>query len=209
MYAGEASGIVASSSEEGFEAVRMLQASDAARRAPRAGVTYPRSPFGQAMERIAALILSDLGTEIAFADVGGWDTHVNQGASEGQLAARLRDFADGLAAFTADLGERMADVCVLTMSEFGRTVAENGNRGTDHGRATAMMVLGGATRGGLYGRWPGLDPAERFEGRDLAVTTDFRDLFGEVLLHHLGTADLRTVFPGFTPDQARWVGLLG
>ena len=208
MYAGGASGIVASSSAEGFEAVRMLRAADLARFGPRDGVEYPRSPFGQAMARLARLLKADLGTEIAFADVGGWDTHVNQGASDGQLAARLRDFASGLAAFTLDLGEQMADVVVLTMSEFGRTIAENGSTGTDHGRATAMMVMGGGARRGIHGRWPGLDPADRADGRDLAVTTDFRDLFGEVLVKHLGNTDLRQVFPGFAADQARWVGVL-
>jgi uncharacterized protein (DUF1501 family) len=208
MYAGGASGIVANSSAEGFEAVRMLRAADMSQFGPRDGVAYPRSPFGQAMERIARLIKADLGTEIAFADLGGWDTHVNQGAADGQLAGRLRDFASGLAAFVHDLGERMADVVILTMSEFGRTVAENGSTGTDHGRATSMLVLGGGTKGGLHGTWPGLDPAQRFEGRDLEVTTDFRDLFGEVMVKHVGNTDLRQVFPGFTADQSRWVGVL-
>jgi uncharacterized protein (DUF1501 family) len=123
---------------------------------------------------------------------------VNQGASEGQLAARLTEFGRSLAAFSLDLGERMADVVVLTMSEFGRTVAENGNVGTDHGHATAMFALGGGVKGGkVYGDWPTLDPARRFEGRDLAVTTDFRDLFGELLTQHLGATDLSSVFPGF------------
>jgi uncharacterized protein (DUF1501 family) len=209
MYAAGSTGVVARSADEGFEAARMLRAADLGRLGPRDGVVYPRSPFGRAMEQIARLIKAGLGLEIAFADAGGWDTHVNQGASAGQLAARLRDFADGLSAFAADLDERLADVVVLTMSEFGRTVTENGNSGTDHGHGTAMLVLGGATRGGrVLGRWPGLDPASRFEGRDLAVTTDFRDLFGEVLLKQLGGTDLRQVFPGFQADQARWLGVL-
>jgi uncharacterized protein (DUF1501 family) len=116
----------------------------------------------------------------------------------------------GLAAFAADLGERMRDIVVLTMSEFGRTVSENGNAGTDHGHATAMLVIGGAVRGGrVAGRWPGLDQAARFQGRDLAVTTDFRDLFGEILVRHLGAPDLRLVFPGWDPDPARFRGVLG
>src|SRR5262249_6507686 len=143
-------------------------------------------------------------------DVGGWDTHVNQGSSEGQLAGRLTDFGAALAAFSQDLGDRMSDVVVLTMSEFGRTVSENGNVGTDHGHATAMMVMGGGVRGGkVYGTWPTLDPAKRYEGRDLAVTTDFRDLFGEVLTRHLGAADLSAIFPGYTLDQGRWLKVLG
>jgi uncharacterized protein (DUF1501 family) len=209
MYAGAATGLVATSSAEAFEAVRMLRTADPAGRSPENGAEYPRSPFGQAMRQLAQLIRADLGLEIGFADTGGWDTHVNQGAAEGQLAARLRDFGAGLAAFATDLGERMADVLVLTMSEFGRTVAENGTAGTDHGHATAMMVLGAGTRGGrVHGRWPTLDEGSRFEGRDLAVTTDFRALFGEILGRHLGAADLPAVFPGFEAPGSG-VGVLG
>jgi uncharacterized protein (DUF1501 family) len=198
MYAGAATGLVASSSAEAFEAVKMLRTADPARHQPGNGAEYPRSPFGQAMRQLAQLIKAELGLEIGFADLGGWDTHVNQGAAQGQLAARLRDLGAGLAAFATDLGERMADVLVLTMSEFGRTVAENGNAGTDHGHGTAMMVLGGNTRGGrIHGRWPTLDEGARFEGRDLAVTTDFRTLFGEILEKHLGATELTSIFPAF------------
>lgn len=210
LYQGAATGLVASSSAEAFEAVELLKRVNPAKLAPEHGAEYPRSPFGRAMRQIAQMIKGDIGLEIAFADVGGWDTHVNQGASSGQLAFRLTDFARTLDAFARDLGERMADVVVLTMSEFGRTIAENGNLGTDHGRATAMMVLGGATRGGrVLGRWPTLDPAKRFEGRDLAVTTDFRDLFGEVLVRHLGGTEMGLVFPGHAADVARWPGVMG
>ncbi len=210
LYAGASTGLVASSSEEAFEALRLLKRIDPKAYAPAFGAEYPTTPFGRSMQQIAQLIKADLGVEIAFADVSGWDTHVNQGASSGQLATRLADLGRTLAAFAQDLGERLANVVVLTMSEFGRTVAENGNRGTDHGRATAMMVLGGGTRGGrVLGRWPTLDPGRRFEGRDLAVTTDFRDLFGEVLVRHLGTTTLGAVFPGHTADVERWVGVMG
>jgi uncharacterized protein (DUF1501 family) len=161
------------------------------------------------MLQIAQLIKANIGLQVAFADVTGWDTHVNQGASEGQLAARLADFGQALAAFAQDLGERMRDVVVLTMSEFGRTIRENGSLGTDHGHATAMLVLGGPVSGGkVLGRWPGLDTADRFEGRDLAVTTDFRDLFGEILTRHMGATDLSAVFPGFAPDSARFPGVI-
>jgi uncharacterized protein (DUF1501 family) len=209
MYQGAATGLVATSSEEAFEAVRQLRAADLTGSGPAHGAQYPRSPFGQAMRQLAQVINADLGLEIGFADLSGWDTHVNQGASDGQLAARLRDLADGLAAFATDLGERMADVVVLTMSEFGRTVAENGNAGTDHGHGTAMLVLGGPTRGGrVLGRWPTLDPAARYEGRDLAVTTDFRSLFGEILAGHLGPTDLQAVFPGYRRAGAA-LGVVG
>jgi uncharacterized protein (DUF1501 family) len=159
--------------------------------------------------QIAQLIKAGVGLEIAFADVSGWDTHVNQGAAQGQLATRLGDFAQGLAAFAQDLGDRMRDVVLVTCSEFGRTIAENGSSGTDHGRATAMLVMGGPVRGGrVLGRWPGLEPAARFEGRDLAVTTDFRDLFAELLERHLGADSLGAVFPGHAIARERYLGAL-
>jgi uncharacterized protein (DUF1501 family) len=183
---------------ETFEAVTMLKRAGAAQIPPANGAQYGRSRFAQAMRQIAQLIRADVGLEVAFADIGGWDTHVAQGVEQGQLANRLRDFGDALAAFVQDLGDRMSDVVVLTMSEFGRTVSENGNRGTDHGHATAMFVLGGGVRGGtVYGRWPGLARERLFEGRDLAVTTDFRALFSEVAGRHLAIARPAALFPGW------------
>src|SRR5437868_7701825 len=129
------------------------------------------------MRQIAQLIKANAGVEVAFADIGGWDTHVNQA---GPLANQLTEFGQALAAFYKDLGDRMADVAVVTMSEFGRTAKENGNRGTDHGHANVMFVMGGAVRGGsVIGDWPGLAPDQLYESRDLAVTTDFRDVLGE------------------------------
>jgi uncharacterized protein (DUF1501 family) len=194
---------------ETFEAVRMLRSAGAARLAPANGAEYPRGRFGESLRQIAQLIRADVGLRIGFADVDGWDTHVAQGADQGQLANRLRELGAALAAFTRDVGDRMSEVVVLTMSEFGRTVSENGNRGTDHGHATAMLVLGGAVRGGrVYGRWPGLAPEQRFEGRDLAVTTDFRHLFHEVTTHHLNLPPTTPLFPGWTPP-GRSLGLLG
>ncbi|MGH7560746.1 MAG: DUF1501 domain-containing protein [Gemmatimonadales bacterium] len=210
LYAGAGTGLLASSAEESFEAVRMLREADPSRLTPTGGAEYPRGRLGQSLMQIAQLIKSNLGVEIAFADVGGWDTHINQGADQGQLAQRLTELGQALGAFATDLGERMRDVCVLTMSEFGRTVRENGNGGTDHGHGTAMLVMGGGVRGKrVAGRWPGLDPEKRFEGRDVAVTTDFRDLFGEVLTRHLGARDLAAVFPGSQPDPARFPGVMG
>ena len=209
LYAGSATGLLSSSSQEAFEAVQLLQQANPAQYRPDHDADYPRGRLGRSLQQIAQLIKGNLGLQLAFADVTGWDTHVNQGASEGQLAARLAELGQGLAAFAQDLGERLRDVVVLTMSEFGRTIRENGNIGTDHGHATAMLVMGGPVNGGrVLGRWPGLDPASRFEGRDLAVTTDFRDLFGEVLARHLGATDLSAVFPGFTPDPTRFPGAI-
>src|SRR2546427_8028235 len=209
LYASSATGLLSSSSQEAFHAVQMLKQLDLAEYRPANDAAYPRGRFGKAMLEIAQLIKADVGVQLAFADVTGWDTHVNQGASEGQLATRLGEFGQALAAFAQDLGEKLRDVVVLTMSEFGRTVRENGNSGTDHGHATAMLVLGGPVNGGtVLGRWPGLDPAQRFEGRDVQVTTDFRDLFAEILARHLGARDLSAVFPGFTPDPARFPGAI-
>ena len=151
---------------------------------------------------------ADVGLEVAFADLGGWDTHVNQGTTQGQLAARLTDFSGAIAALVTDLGDHMADTVVLTMSEFGRAVAENGNRGTDHGHGNAMLVIGGGVRGRrVYGRWPGLAPEQRYDQRDLAVTTDFRDVFAEVVTRHLGVKDAGPVFPGFSVNPAHFSGI--
>jgi uncharacterized protein (DUF1501 family) len=192
---------------ETFEAVKMLKAAAPQRLSPANGAVYPRGRFGDSLRQIAQLVRADVGLEVAFADVGGWDTHAGQGNERGQLAARLREFGEGLAALDRDLGGRMSDVVVLTMSEFGRTVRENGNRGTDHGHATAMLALGGGVKGGrVYGRWPGLRREQLFEGRDLAVTTDFRGLFTEVAVRHLG-APAGPLFPGF--QAAALPGLLG
>jgi uncharacterized protein (DUF1501 family) len=199
-YASAADRVLNRTGTEAFEAVRMLKSADPAKYQPENGAVYPRSAFGEALRQIAQLIKADLGLEIAFAEAGGWDTHVNQGSSIGQLAARLDDFSRGIAALARDLGDRMDDVLILTMSEFGRAVAENGNRGTDHGHGNAMMIIGGQNvRGGkVYGRWPGIAREQRYEGRDLAVTTDFRGVFAEVVRAHLGVSDVRSIFPGFS-----------
>jgi uncharacterized protein (DUF1501 family) len=201
-YAAAAQGVLHQTSRDAFDAIRMLKSADPARYAPENGAEYPRSAYGDALKQIAQLIKADVGLEVAFAESGNWDHHVNEGAAVGLLANRLDDFARGIAALVRDLGDRMADVVIMTMSEFGRAVAENGNRGTDHGHGNAMMVLGGNVRGGkVYGRWPGLAPEQRYEGRDLAVTTDFRAVFAEVVKAHMGLQNTQPVFPGFKmPD---------
>lgn len=188
---------------EAFAALRILHEANPGRFAPDHGADYPAAPIGQRLKQIAQLIKADVGLEIAATDCGGWDTHAGQGAAQGQLANRLREFGDALAAFWTDLGDRMADVCVVTMTEFGRTVKENGSRGTDHGHGSVMLVLGGGVKGRrVLARWKGLREQDRFEGRDLAVTTDHREVLSEVLASHLGTSDLAAVFPGFlTKDR--------
>ncbi len=201
LYAQGVRDLLHGTGRETFAAVRTVERVQAAAPGPAHGAQYPPGRLGQALRQIAQLIRADVGLEVAFTDVGGWDTHVVQGNERGVLASRLNEFALALAAFARDLGDRLADVLVLTMSEFGRTVAENGTRGTDHGHATAMLVLGGGVRGGrVWGRWPGLAPERLFEGRDLAVTTDFRTLFSEVAVRHLGVPPGTPLFPGFTPS---------
>jgi uncharacterized protein (DUF1501 family) len=211
-YAAAADQVLNGTAHEAFEAMRTLdRQATGARYRPANGAVYPRSPFGQALQEIASLAKSDVGLEVAFAESTNWDHHVNEGGATGQLANRLADFAGGLAALAQDLGPRLDDTVILTMSEFGRAVTENGSRGTDHGHGNAMLAIGGPVRGGrVYGRWPGLRPEQRFEGRDLAVTTDFRDVFAEVVVSHLGAAaaTANRVFPGFTVDTQRFVRLL-
>jgi uncharacterized protein (DUF1501 family) len=207
-YAAAADRLLNGTGREAFDAIKMLKVADPTKYQPENGADYPRSPFGQALRQIAQLTKANVGLEVAFADVGGWDTHVNQGAAQGQLAGRLDDFSRGIAALVADLGDRMADTVVLTMSEFGRAVNENGNRGTDHGHGNAMLVIGGGVRGGhVYGKWPGLAVEQRYDRRDLAVTTDFRDVFGEVVVRHLGVSDPKPIFPGYNVQASKFPGL--
>jgi uncharacterized protein (DUF1501 family) len=197
MYAGSGDKIFHAAGDETFEAVKMLRAANPGQYAPATGVQYPNSEFGGNMRQIAQLLKANLGVEAAFTDVGGWDTHQNQGSVNGQLANRLTDFSNSIAAFWRDIGDDAANITLVTMSEFGRTAHENGTGGTDHGHANAMFVLGGQVKGGkVYGRWPGLDNDQLNEGRDLALTTDFRQVLGEVVTRTLGAENLEMVFPG-------------
>lgn len=210
MYAEAVDSALGGTAKESFQAARILQAAEPQKIQPGNGAVYPNTQLGNALRQIAQLIKSNVGLEIAFTDVGGWDTHAGEGGSQGQLANNLRQFSDAIAAFTRDLGSRMGDVVLVTMSEFGRTVRENGNRGTDHGHANVMLVLGGGVKGGkVHGKWPGLSAEHLFENRDLAVTTDFRDVFGELLTKQLGVSALERVFPGHGATPARWRGVLG
>lgn len=201
QYAQAADAMLGSTGREAFDAVKMMKTANPAGYAPANGAEYPRSGFGDAMKQIAQIIKADLGLEVAFTELGQWDHHANEGGATGQLANRLDDLASGLAAFARDMGDRMADIALVTMSEFGRAVRENGTRGTDHGHGNAMLVLGGGVKGGtVYGRWPGLAEEQRWQGRDLAITTDFRDVFAECVSAHLGAKDVSPIFPGFTPS---------
>jgi uncharacterized protein (DUF1501 family) len=176
-----------------FEAVKRIESIRQQPYTPTNGAFY-NGEFGRRLQQLARLIKSDVGVEVAFVDLDGWDHHANE---VGQLGNMLNQFGSGLSAFTRDLGDRMADVVVVTMSEFGRTAAENGNQGTDHGHGGVMMVLGGSVRGGsVYGKWPGLEQEQLFEGRDLAVTTDYRDVLSELVRGHLGQ-NPDQVFPDY------------
>jgi uncharacterized protein (DUF1501 family) len=210
MYDQSVDTVLHGTAQETFEAVKMLKSADPKRYTPAPGANYPNGRFGDALRQTAQLIKSNVGVQIAFADIGGWDHHVNEGAAEGQLANVLRDFGQSLSAFWVDLGPLAEDTVIVTMSEFGRTVRENGNRGTDHGHANVMFILGGAVRGGrVYGRWPGLDPSQLNEGRDLALTTDFRRVLGEAVYQHVGNPNLNTVFPGYDNALAGFLRYLG
>jgi uncharacterized protein (DUF1501 family) len=209
LYRSGSADLIHSAGAETFDAMKVLHSADPGRYRPAPAANYPSSPFGRALRQIAQLVKLDVGLEVAFTDVGGWDTHVNQGSVTGQLAQRLDDFAKGIAALVTDLGDRMSDVVIVTMSEFGRMAKENGDAGTDHGHAGAMLVLGGPVRGGtVRGRWPGLAREQLFEGRDLALTTDFRAVLSEIVRGHLGAERLDRVFPGFSPPAAG-VGVVG
>jgi uncharacterized protein (DUF1501 family) len=196
LYANSSDPLFRFGSENLFAAMTELRRIEA--KIPASAERYPAGRFGAGLSQIARLIKADVGLEIAFTEIEGWDTHANEGGSVGQLANRLRDLGEGLAAFYRDLGDRMDDVVLLTLSEFGRTARENGNRGTDHGHANVMFAMGGKVRGGkVHGRWPGLAPEVLYEGRDLALTTDYRTVCTEVITRHLGQRDMTKIFPNF------------
>ncbi len=210
LYSTDGGDLISGAAESSFDAIELLRRADPLRYRPREGVRYPGTPFGRSLRQLAQLIKADVGVEVGFTEIGGWDTHFAQGGARGQLATRLGELAEGLRALYDDLGDAMEDVLVVTMSEFGRTAAENGSGGTDHGHGNCMLVLGGAAGGGrVLGRWPGLEREQLYEGRDLAITTDFRDVFAEVVSGHLGAERLDRVFPGHPIEPARWVGVLG
>ncbi len=210
MYDHSVDSVLHGTGEETFDAVKMLKSADPGKYQPAPGANYPKGRFGDSLRQLAQLIKANLGVQVAFADIGGWDHHVNEGATEGQIANVLREFSQSLAAFWTDLGDLGEDTVVVTMSEFGRTARENGNRGTDHGHANVMFVLGGPVKGGkVYGRWPGLDQSQLYEGRDLALTTDFRQVLGEAVQRHMGNANLKEVFPGFENQPGKFLRYLG
>lgn len=212
IWQEKVSGGLGDTGKETFEAVNFLKQANPAKYRPENGAVYPNSRFGQSLLQIAQLVKSEIGLEVAFTDTPGlnWDTHANQGGARGQLSNLLRDFGASIAALTTDLGTRMDDVVILTMSEFGRTARQNGTGGTDHGHGNAMFVIGNSVKGGrVFGDWKGLKQSELNEGRDLAITTDFRDVFGEVASKHLANKNLERVFPKYATNPKNFKGFLG
>jgi uncharacterized protein (DUF1501 family) len=209
LYADGYADLLHGTGKEAFEAVKMLHQANPQQYHEENGAQYPRTPFGQSLLQTAQLIKADLGLEVAFTDIGGWDTHAGQGAARGQLANHLQEFSQGIAALYRDLGDRMRNVVVLTMTEFGRMIRQNGSGGTDHGHASCLFVLGGPVKGGkVYGKWPGLATEQLYEGRDLALTTDFRDVFAEVAARHMGAGNLQAIFPGYNPSPSNFLGFI-
>ncbi len=206
MYEDTSDQVLNGTGRETFEAVSLLQSLQKTPYQPAAGAQYPAGRFGASLRQIAQIIKADVGLEVAFADIGDWDHHVQE---PNRLPARLAEFGASLAAFYRDLGDRMGDVVLVTMSEFGRAAKENGDRGTDHGHANAMFVMGGPVQGGkVYGKWPGLAEEQLYENRDLALTTDFRDVLGEAVYGHLGNHRIDQVFPGYQSSPAKFRGFL-
>ncbi len=209
MYADSANAVLHGTGTETFEAVKMLKAADPEKYTPAPGANYPNGPFGNSLRQLAQLLKANLGVEAAFADIGGWDTHQNQGNVNGQLAGRLKEFSEGISAFWTDMGDEAENIVLVTMSEFGRTVHQNGTGGTDHGHANVMFVLGGQVQGGrVYGKWPGMKQEQLYEGRDLAITTDFRQVLGEAAYRTIGAKKLDLVFPGAELTPNRFLNIL-
>jgi uncharacterized protein (DUF1501 family) len=201
LYEQTSQRLLRDTAHETFQAMDMLTPEQIARYRPANGAVYPESPLGHALRQVALLIKADVGLEVAFAESGGWDTHVQQGTVNGSFARQARDLAQSIHAFWTDLGTPYQDdVLLTTMTEFGRTVRENGSGGTDHGHGSCLFVLGNRVQGGkVHGTFPlGLDSAALYEGRDLPVTTDFRAVFCELAGKHLRVDNDRELFPGWT-----------
>jgi uncharacterized protein (DUF1501 family) len=196
LYDQTSSALLKQTGKESFEAMKILQQAQTGKYAPAPGVVYPTTALGTSLKQIAQLVKMDVGLEVAFAESGGWDTHFNQGTGNGTFARNAQDFSSSIAAFWADLAAYQDDVTILTMTEFGRTVKQNGTRGTDHGRASCSFIIGNDVKGGLvHGAMQPLAVENLEDGRDLAVTTDFRSIFSEVAGTHLAIQNNRVLFP--------------
>ncbi len=201
----EGTGLVESEGQQTLQAMRDLANVAQSNYSPANGATYPQSPFGKSLATVAQLVKAGMGLEVACVDIGGWDTHVQQGAvSDGQMPRLIAEFAQGLAAFYADLQDQMQRITVVTMSEFGRRVQENNSHGTDHGHGNVMFLMGGGINGRkVYGDWPGLSADKLYGPGDLAITTDFRDVLGEIVQKRLRNSNLSAVFPTYATFRFR------
>ncbi len=198
LYDQTSSGLLKETGKESFDAVKMLQKTDVKNYKPANNAAYPNSALGNSLKQIAQLIKMDIGLEVAFAESGGWDTHFNQGTENGVFARNVNDLSQSIMAFWHDMEAYHDELTVMTMTEFGRTVKQNGTGGTDHGRASCNFILGNDVNGGIvHGKVEPLAIENLEDGRDLAVTTDFRSIFSEVAEKHLQIPDNSTLFPGF------------
>jgi uncharacterized protein (DUF1501 family) len=199
LYDQTTSELLNKTGKESFEALKILKSNNIKNYQPANGAVYPNSALGNSLKQIATLIKMDVGLEVGFAESGGWDTHFNQGTTNGIFARNLKDFSDSIAAFWQDLGERQSEVTLMTMTEFGRTVAQNGTGGTDHGRASCLFVLGNDVAGGkVYSNMGSLAKNNLEDGRDLPVTTDFRAVFSAVAENHLQLKTNGNLFPDWS-----------
>lgn len=205
LYAGAVDEALRSSGHDAFESLNAVAGEAWATAEAANGAAYPRGAFGQRMQDLARLIRGDVGLRIGVTELGGFDTHLVQGAAAGQLANKLKELADGLAAFAVDLGPKFDDVIVVTLTEFGRTARENGTQGTDHGTASSLFVMGGGVRGGrVVADWPGL--SKLYEDRDLAVTTDLRSVLWSAIEASGAPARASDVFPDYSVARLNLFG---
>jgi uncharacterized protein (DUF1501 family) len=205
MYARSAKRLVQKVSSDSFDAIEMLEKVDLKSYKPADGAKYPSSQLGRRLQQIAMLVKSDVGLEVAFTEAGGWDTHVQQGTTGGSFSNKATDLSQAISAFWTDLGTYQDDVVLMTMTEFGRTVHQNGSMGTDHGRGSCLFVLGNNVDGGkVYGNVPEKLEQDALEDRrDLPVTTDFRSVFSEVAGKHLNfdVSQDNVLFPGWEGER--------
>lgn len=202
LYDQTSSDLLKEAGKESFEAIKMLQKTDTKNYKPDNGAVYPVTALGNSLKQIAQLIKLDVGLEVAFSESGGWDTHFNQGADTGIFARNVNDLSNSIMAFWTDMGTLQDDVTLMTMTEFGRTVRQNGTGGTDHGRASCNFILGNDVKGGLvHGKVNPLSVDNLEDGRDLAVTTDFRSVFSEVADKHLRINSDKVLFPDWKGEK--------
>ena len=203
LYDQTSAGLLHDTGKESFEAMKVLQQADLRGYRPAGGAVYPGSPLGNSLRQIAQLIKMDVGLEVAFTESNGWDTHFNQGTDNGIFARNVADLSNSIAAFWSDLDAYQDDVTVMTMTEFGRTVHQNGTGGTDHGRGSCNFILGNNVLGGkVHGSVAELAVENLEDGRDLPVTTDFRGVFSAVADGHLGISDDKVLFPDWVGARA-------